>query len=196
MPDTVEVISEVFPFDNGWEPADEFMPIPIEKTAQDAFVVNDDQKANWALKKIAAIRTEQQRLIDVAEAEVKFYQTKVAQYKEEIENKIEYFQRQLYAYFDTIEPAETKTTKKYKLPLGNIVLTKSQDSLKETPELLKWMKKYSPKLVKSVETVEWGKFKKQLLITADGKVVTDGGEVVEGVNVITSQEKIEIKLNK
>ena len=90
----------------------------MEET-REAFVIDSDEKADWAIRKIKEHMTDAERW----EA---FYKEQAQKIKMSAQQSIEYLSMGLYSYFSTVPHRETKTQEKYKLPSGELVLMKEK----------------------------------------------------------------------
>ena len=149
------------------------------------FVIDDDQKAEWAIKKIADERSEAERLIDVCKQQIDFYNEKIMQYNQQADEKSTYFISLLNDYFERVPHRKTKTQEVYTLPSGSLRLKAKAPKLKyEDAELVKYLDISAPDLIKKLPI--WGEFKKRLVVS-DGCVIdTESGEIVE---CITAEEQ-------
>ena len=90
----------------------------MEET-RESFVIDSDEKADWAVRKIKEHMTDAERW----EA---FYKEQAQKIKTSAQQSIEYLSVGLYSYFATVPHRETKTQEKYKLPSGELVLMKEK----------------------------------------------------------------------
>ena len=70
-----------------------------------------------------------------------------------------------------------------------LILKKQEPEFSRVDDLLlAWTKKNRPELVKTVESTDWAKLKRECTVV-DGKAVTKDGEIVEGVAVTEREDK-------
>ena len=74
----------------------------------ESFKIDSDEKASWAIEKIAIERAESQRYINTCESMVIAYQEKVRQERERLGRETAYFEGQLREYFNTAEKRQQK----------------------------------------------------------------------------------------
>ena len=167
----------------------------MNETAE-RFIVDDDKKADWALKRIAEETAERDRLITIAQSEIDELTQKIIDLEKEYEDKINYFKALLVDYFATVEHKETKTTETYKLLSGSLVMKKPRKEIRHSDEALldyfhnNGMRNY----IKTVEKPIWSEFKKKLEIV-DGIVVnTESGEAIDCVTVEDIPEEFTVKI--
>ena len=149
------------------------------------FVIDDDNKAEWALRKIVEEKTEAQRYINVCKNMIYEYEEKIRKLEGRLENKTFPLKTQLQHYFESVKHKKTKTQEAYKLPSGTLKLKYLQPEFKRNDDqLLHWLKSNNMNnFINIEEKPNWGEFKKSVLIT-DEKIVTEDGQIVEGVEVI------------
>lgn len=165
-----------------------------EKTQEEGFVIDSDEKAEWALKKIAEERYEFERYENVCKAMISEYEEKIRQAKEKLSSKTAYFEGQLQAYFQTVSLKKTKTQETYKLPTGTLKLKyRSPEFKRDEEKLLNWLKENEMQdFIKTEEKANWGEFKKEILISNNAALSKDG-VIVEGIEVIEREPVFEIE---
>lgn len=170
----------------------------IDELEEDkTFFIDTDEKAEWAIKKIAEERAEAQRYISVCQNAISTYQDKIKKAKADLDNKTSYFTFQLQRYMDTVKAKETKTQKTYKLPSGTLKVKYQKPEYKrDEDKLTEFLKKNYTDYVETVYKPKWAEFKKATnFITKDGKaIIEDTGEVVEGVEVIEREPVFEVQI--
>ena len=168
----------------------------IGEVEKETFKVDSDQKADWVIRKIKSEEEDLNRLVNCAEAIINEYKQKIEDYKTKFKNKTSHFYFLLQEYFKTVKPKETKTQKKYTLPSGDLVLKKpSIKFIRDDDKFTKWLKENNYEgYIKTIEKAEWGDFKKALKVTyKDGNIITENGEVVDGVVGEETEEEFVIK---
>jgi hypothetical protein len=156
----------------------------------ESFKIDNDEKASWALEKIAIERAESQRYINTCESMILAYQDKMAKERERLANKTAYLEGQLREYFDGVEKKETKTKASYRLPTGTLTMKFKKKIDKDDHKLTLYMGDNGlDEYLDEVYTVKpkWAEFKKTLNFV-DGKAVTSDGEVLEFITETTEEE--------
>jgi endo-1,4-beta-D-glucanase Y len=157
----------------------------IDEEVQEGFKIDNDNMAEWALKKISEESAETQRYINVCQTMINEYQLKLNKAKEQLESKTSYLKGQLQQYFETVPHKETKTQEQYKLPSGTLKLKKaSTEFIRDEKVLGEFLKSNNYKgFYDEVIKPKWSELKKTIAVQ-DGKVIdTDTGMIVEGVTV-------------
>jgi len=102
------------------------------KTKEDRFIVDNDEKANWTLKKIRELKEEVDNKEEFAEEEIDKLKEDIARIKdwfEEIkkkkQNQIDYFEGLLLEYAERLREDDPEL-KTYKLPFGKIMFRKKR----------------------------------------------------------------------
>lgn len=167
-----------------------------EETAiMSTFVVDDDAKAEWCLQKIREADASAKKFLD-------FYEQQIVQIKQRRDSYIQrmqlYLRRYLIRQREQGLTKSTKTTDKYELPSGVLTLKRGGwDYNRNEPELVAWLRhagmdtyiketvKYSPM---------WGELKKLTKTDDSGNIVlTETGEVVEGVKAVMAPDSFKIE---
>ena len=170
----------------------EELPVTEEEAG---FQVDDDQKAEWCIRKIAEAKKEMMDWIE-------FYVAQTDKVKDKCERRIQFFEYKLMQYFGSVPHKETKTQESYQLPSGKLVLKKPAIAYEHDDEqLLPWLKQNDRgNFIKTKESVDWASLKKALLEdkTIDYAwhgLVTDDGEIIPGITVVEKPEefKVEVK---
>ena len=126
------------------------------------FIIDNDEKAEWSIKKIAEDRAEAERFINVCQTMICKYQEQIEQAKADIESKTGYLTHQLRLYMDSVKAKETKTQKTYKLPSGTLKVKYQKPEYKrDEDKLVEFLEKNNyTSFIKTEFKPEWGEFKK------------------------------------
>jgi phage host-nuclease inhibitor protein Gam len=160
------------------------------------FIIDDDNKAEWALKKIAEDKAETQRLINVCQTFINEYQLKIEKLNEQLESKTSYFKGQLFNYFNTVEHKKTKTQEAYKLPSGTLKLRmQGPDFIRDDEKIILCLKDADAKeFIKTKETLDWAALKKTVIVDGDKVVDIENGIIIDGVKVQERPPKFEVEV--
>lgn len=169
----------------------------------DAWAIDNDHKAEWALKKIRQSEEEFKRIEALANDEIKELEDAKEAARKKYEDRIKGLKSMLWQYFDTL-PAEaianTKTESKYALLTGKLVKKKEKQQFTcDKATTLQYCKANNmPEFVKvkTEESLDWAGLKKELAFNDDGVVVlASTGEVIEGVASELVPASFDIKFN-
>ena len=154
---------------------------------EEGFRVDDDQKADWALRKLAVIRRKQaenQSIFDAELARIKEWLSKV---NTALERDSAYFEAVLtpYALQQRSEGRKTVT-----LPHGTLKTTAGQSHIefKDESKFIEWAKVNDPALLRIKTDVDKSALK--VLITEEGVLISTQGEIIPDVEVIPGQTSV------
>lgn len=102
-----ENLDEILP-DNSQTEADN-----TETGQKEPFVIDNDWKAEWAMRKIAEEEAEKNRLVEICQQAIDEYQAKIDVYNKSLENKTSYLRSLLAQYFETVPHKKTKIQETY-----------------------------------------------------------------------------------
>lgn len=154
---------------------------------KEAFVIDNLEKAEWALKKIAEHKAAIQRISDFAKAEIEKIQVWAQEQAKSHEEDVKYFESLLQPF--AAEELKGKKTKTVKLPSGKMSFKKTVNYERDEAQLLDFVKSCEMvDYIKVKESLDWAGFKKLCTVTSDGKLITEDGEIVPSVVVVTSEK--------
>ena len=160
----------------------------------DEYRIEDDQQANWAVKQILKDRADTNRLLALADAEIKALHDQRKSLMERQESREGYLKALLMGYFESVEPSTTtKTQTTYKLLAGKLVKKRQQPEFqRDDAAMVAWAKDNAPAYVQVKESVAWGELKKATETQGDKVIYKDTGEVVPGVVVVERPDVFEV----
>ena len=161
-------------------------------TAQDTpFIVDNDQKAEWAARKIREARQDTQKWTE-------YYERQLSAIRRANEDTEAYFAALLADYFETVPHKATKTQESYSLPSCKLVLKAQQPEFnRDEAVLCDYLdKKGRDDLVKITRRADWAALKKMLKVMEDGTCVDADGEIVEGVQAFSRQPEFKIEMKE
>lgn len=165
-----------------------------EAIEQSEFKIDTDQKAEWALNIIREEQAEAQRLINVCNSQILYYQSELKKVQDKLENKTGNLKAMLFEYFQTVPRKATKTQETYTLPSGKLKLKYPQPEYKrDDATLIKWLKdRDMTDYIKVSESPKWGELKKTVQVAGD-KACIDG-EIIDGIQVVERQPVFEVEV--
>ena len=160
-----------------------------EEQQDQGFVITDDQMADWAVRKIVEADKELERM----EA---WYALQLQQIRDKHDRTVGFFNARLAEYLNKVPAKETKTTVKYSLMSGDMVLTKAKPDFEAADEekLLGWCQMNAPELVKVTMKPAWGDVKKRLVVSGDSVVDKDTGVIVDGVETVLKPASFKVRM--
>ena len=143
------------------------------------FQIQDDQGAEWALKKIRESREEQAKWSD-------FYRTRLDQVMTQTQETIDYMEGLLRQYFASVPHRVTKGgTEKYALPSGELICKPAGiDYQRDDKALLDWCEANLPEAVKVTRKASWEDVK---------KYIKETGDIPEGVVPVETEPTFQAK---
>lgn len=171
---------------------DDFLDSAQESTSND-FVVDNLDKAEWAVRKIASYEAAKREARDLADK-------RFGQIEEWLDSEIATSDKQIEYLSELVRPfAEARLNgakkRSLKLPCGTIGFRKAQPKFDfDNDKLLPWAKENAPEQVETKESVKWGELKKTLAFE-QGKAITKDGEIVPGVMVAEQPDSFYVKVD-
>ena len=168
---------------------DEFDNPAISSIAaeNEGFKVDDDQKADWALRKLAVIRRKQAENKNIYDAEVIRITEWLSAVNTALDKDALYFEAVLTPYALT---ERSNGRKSLVLPHGTVKTTAGRPKIEiqNEVEFLAWAEKSEPELIRIKKEID----KKVLntLLTDSGDVISTQGEIVPSVRVIPAETSV------
>ena len=161
----------------------------MSEAVQNDFIIDSDAKAMWALKKIREARTD-------CDYMVSWYQQKIKEIKDQTDFDTMNLERMLSDYFQTVPHHKTKTQESYSLPGGFKLILKAQNPeyKRDDKKVIEWLEKNSGgQFVKTEKKLDWDGLKKKTAALG-GKVFTEDGEEIPGIDVIDREPKFTVEV--
>lgn len=154
----------------------------------ESFVIDTDAKAEWALRKIKEARADR-------DTWVAWYKEKIVEITAQTDADTANLERMLLDYFASVPHKKTKTQESYKLPGGKLVLkTQNPEYKRDDKTVIEWLKQNGQdNFVKVKEELDWAGLKEATEIF-NGRIVTEDGEIVPGVEVLDREAKFVVEV--
>jgi hypothetical protein len=153
----------------------------------EGFVVDDDQKADWAIRKLAVIRRKQAENKAIYDAEVIRITEWLSTVNTALDRDALYFEAVLtpYALLQRSEGRKTVT-----LPHGTLKTTAGQSHIefKDESKFIEWAKVNDPALLRIKTDVDKSALK--VLISEEGVLISTQGEIIPDVQVVPGQTSV------
>lgn len=164
------------------------------------FHVDNDNKADWALRVIRDEEAERDRIIAIAQAQIDELKAQIEEITTKYGNKTAFLKNCLAEYVMSVPRKETKTQETYQLLTGKLIVKKASEKMVPNDEtIIQYLEKEKLNdYIKIKKTPDWAEFKKSLSIV-DGSVVNKlTGEIVpaEVIGIQETPSSFDIKLNK
>jgi flagellar biosynthesis GTPase FlhF len=172
------------------------------KNEDEGFIVEDDNKATWCLRKIKHFKSKQEKNKKLAEEQISEIEKEIKEVEEwlkaensKLENSIEFMKSKLYLYAQQLRE-ENSELKTHKLPFGQLQFRTQRPKWKyDNDKLLDFAEKNYKELVKVKKSVDKRKLKSKAKIVGGRVIIEETGEVIEGVEVVERGEKFKVKTN-
>jgi phage host-nuclease inhibitor protein Gam len=163
-------------------------PEDLADTENQRFRIQDDNQADWALRKIARARQDMKEAEETAAMEIeKINRWLDGQRDESLRTEL-FFTVLLQEYYEPrfMTNPDKKT---YKLPSGKVQRRTQQPQFdRDNEALLAWLKQRGmTDYIEVKETPKWGELKQQVQVVGEHVVIKDGplkGEIIDGVEVV------------
>jgi hypothetical protein len=153
----------------------------------EGFVVDNDQKADWAIRKLAVIRRKQAENKAIYDAEIIRITEWLSTVNTALDRDALYFEAVLtpYALLQRSEGRKTVT-----LPHGTLKTTAGQSRIefKDESKFIEWAKVNDPALLRIKTDVDKSALK--VLITEEGVLISTQGEIIPDVEVVPGQTSV------
>lgn len=160
------------------------------------FVIDSDEKADWALRKISEDQQEFERIKAIAESQIMELQMRIAQEQAKVESKTSFLKGCLRSYFETVPHKSTKTQESYRLLSGSLVKKVATQKIvrPDDEDLIKYLRDSGQDcMIRVEEKPAWADLKKNLQII-DGNVVDmSTGAIMDILKVEEVPEAFDIK---
>lgn len=162
---------------------------------KEEFRVDDDAKAEWALRKILARRKERDRMLALIKAETMRLEEKRKAVEKSCDNDTNWLEYQLRAYMETVECRHLKASDKYKLLSGTLVRKHATVDFKRDDEaIIKWLEgRGMYGMIQIVKKPCWAELKKLCEVSGDSVVLAGTGEIIEGITAEESEGQFVIE---
>lgn len=171
---------------------DDFLDSEQESTIEE-FVVDNLDKAEWAVRKIASYEDAKKEAEDLAKKRIDQIRAWLESEKATNDKQIEYLSELVRPFAETrLKDAKKRSIK---LPCGTIGFRKAAPKVeRDEDKLLPWVKVNAPDKYETMELIKWGELKKVLKFKGD-KAITEDGEVVPGIMVAEQPDSFYVKVD-
>jgi len=168
-----------------------------EQVEKEAFTIQDDQAANWALRKIGQMQKQIEDNNALAVAEIDKIEAWNKQENKKSQDSIDYFQG-LLSYYALKKKKVDPEFKTLKLPNGNLSFRSQQPKWNlDEEKVIKALKESDAKdLIKVTEKPMLAEIKKAFEVNKGKAVNPETGEVIEGITIEEQPEKFGVKVNE
>jgi len=159
---------------------------------KERFKIETLEAANWALRKLAAINAEEKKINNLKDKEISRIENWAKDELDKLSNSRQFFEGLLTEYF--IKQRELDPKFKISTPYGKVTARKQQPKWNyDEDKVVNWLLQNDKELVRVKYEPDKNGIKKKYKIVGTN-VVTDDGEIVEGITVEERPETISIKV--
>lgn len=160
----------------------------LQNIETEGFVIDTDAKAEWALNKIREARSDRDRWVE-------WYESKIKEITEQTDFNTMNLERMLAEYFASVPHKKTKTQESYSLPGGKLILkTQNPEYKRDDKTVIEWLKNHDGgEFIKVKEELAWADLKAKTA-ALNGKLFSEDGEEIPGVEVINRPEKFVVEV--
>lgn len=175
-------------------PCEEAEMEEITEEGKKPFIVDNDEKADWAARVVKEEAEERDRLLALVESERKRLDAKEEEIRKRYEQKTEYLETQLISYMATVKTRDTPTQSSYALLNAKLVYKKPKVDIQPGEALVGWLEANHPELVKVEKKPDWATVKKKVVVLNGGVyAMGDTGEIIDGILPKEVPGKFEVK---
>jgi phage host-nuclease inhibitor protein Gam len=172
----------------------DYLRVNLEEETGQPFVIQNLEQADWALRKISIIERRRAEAQAVAQAEISKIQAWLLKQEEKADKERAFFDHLLREYIES-KRAEDVKLKTIKLPHGKIALRQQQpEFVRDNDILLGWIKANRPEFLRVKEEPDWASLKKEVAVAGE-HAVDANGEIIEGVTVVTREDKLIVEVD-
>jgi len=163
------------------------------------FVVDNDSKASWCLRKIKKMKEKQEDNKDLADSIIERLREEIRDVEDwldgengKIQDNIDFLENKLreYAFMLKEEDSDLKT---YSLPFGELKFRKQRPKWKyDEDRLLNFVEHNFAEALKIKKKVSKRDLKRNAEVVGSKAVIKDTGQIIEGVTVERRPEKFKV----
>ncbi|MFU0785777.1 MAG: Bacteriophage Mu Gam like protein [Enterococcus gilvus] len=167
----------------------------LEQTSVEGWTIDDIGGADWALRKISALQSQNDEIKKFADLERERIVSWETKETESNNDRISFFEMKLSEYLNKLRKDDPKA--RIKTPHGTVGTRKAPDKWEYSSDAVKELKKLGmTDFVRVKEEVDKAEFKKVVSVLKDGRIVNADGEIIEAVKVVPQGEKLSVKVEK
>ena len=171
--------------------------------AGEPFIVDNDRKATWAMRKLLEHKQAIDSVVAIAEAEI----ARIQQWADEQSAKhapsIDYFEGQLIRYARQVREESDGKVKSVSTPYGKVTSRAGSEKwVIDDDEFLGWARESKPEWVKTVEQrgVDIATLKDALAIEPTDTLglvpITPDGEIIPGIQIVVGETTYKVEVAK
>lgn len=156
--------------------------------------IETDSTAEWATSKVLAEVAERDRLIALADEQIKALQGKKRELADQCERRTSYLTGKLFEYFQGRKTRDTKTARTYQLLSGKLVLKSQQpEYVRDEATIIDWAEKTVSEYVRTEKRLDWAGLKKLTAISGEHVTYAETGEIIPGIVAEARPDVFEVR---
>jgi hypothetical protein len=164
-----------------------------ETPEREAFVVDDLNKATWAMRKLREVVVHLEANAAIAEQEKARIDAWLTDVNKSLITEREFFENHLTMYLRK-EREKDESTKTISTPYGKITSRVTQPKWEFTEELVDWLLNHNDNLVRIKYEVDKTELKKSYEVAGDKAINTATGEVVPHIQIIPADISYKVEV--
>ena len=166
---------------------------------KERFKIDSLDGANWAFKKLKAIEEKKKEIEELANQEMEPYLIAIERFKKWKEDEFKQYDHSINFFNFLLEEyyrEQRKLDPKFKVstPYGKVTSRKQQPKWNyEEDRLLGWLRTNDLELIRIKEEVDKTELKKKYKVV-NGSVVTEDGEIVEGITIEERNPTVKVEV--
>lgn len=171
--------------------------IAEEVNNDDRFVIDSEEKADWALRKIKEAENKIEEIEEFAEHQIRQIENWKAKQTGKHHESIDYFQSLLAEYLNN-KRKEDPEIKSITLPTGNVGFRKRQPKWIYNDEVLleSLESENMNDLIRVKKEINKKTIRKEFKVVNGNVINPETGQVIEGIQVVQQGESLNVRLNK
>lgn len=166
----------------------------ITEDGKKPFIVDNDEKADWAARVVKEEAEERDRLLALVKSERERLDAREKEIKERYIRNTDYLETQLISYMASVKTRDTPTQRSYALLNAKLVYKLPKVDIQPGEALVGWLEANHPELVKVEKKPDWAEVKKKVVVLDDGVyAMSDTGEIIDGILPKEVAGKFEVK---
>jgi phage host-nuclease inhibitor protein Gam len=159
--------------------------------------IDNDVYADWTIEKVKDLQAEIDRKSLLVEEKKAMLDAWLEKEKKSIQERIDFYKARLQQYFESLDPKllkKSKTQMSYSLPSGKLVkIFEKPVFIREDETLIKWVEENQPEYIQVKKDIKWADLKKKIITDGNKAVLSDTGEVIEGIKTENKPAEFVVK---
>ena len=185
------------------EPVEPVFDTDGQPTAETAFIVDNDRKATWAMRKLLEHQQEIAGIVSIADAEIARIQQWADEQVAKHSPSVAYFEGQLVRYARQVREESDGKVKSVSTPYGKVTSRAGSEKwVIDDDAFLGWARESHPEWIRTVEQrgVDVATLKDALAIEPTDSLglvaITPEGEIIPGIQIVVGETTYKVEVAK